>query len=189
VSIEMDDLGSGFSSLQRLSALPFAAIKIDRSLVSGMRKEPLKTFSVLAALIALGRDIHRPVVLEGLEEPSMLEVASVLGATCGQGYALARPMPAEAISAWAKSFSLSAAPRPVRTFLGALAYLWHTNRSFQGQWQRPVTDCPLAQFLEVEGEAAAEGRDCYASMRDGEDAADSNRRLQEWLLRHALSAA
>lgn len=189
VSIEMDDLGSGFSSLQRLSALPFATTKIDRSLVSGMRKEPLKTFSVLAALIALGRDIHRPVVLEGLEEPSMLEVASVLGATYGQGYALARPMPAEAILAWAGAFSLPAAPRPIRTPLGALAYLWHINRSFPGQWQRPVADCPLAQFLEVGGVAAAEGRDGYASMRDGGDATDGSRRLQEWLLRHALSAA
>ncbi|MDA3914548.1 EAL domain-containing protein, partial [Oleiagrimonas sp.] len=115
VSIEMDDLGSGFSSLQRLSTLPFATTKIDRSLVSGMHKDPLKTFSFLAALIALGQDLHRPVVLEGLEKPSMIEVASVFGAAYGQGYALARPMPAEAISDWVASFSLSPAPRPIRT--------------------------------------------------------------------------
>lgn len=189
VSIEMDDLGSGFSSLQRLSALPFASTKIDRSLVSGMRKDPLKTFSLLAALIALGRDIQRPVVLEGLEEPSMIEVASVLGAAYGQGYALAPPMPAEAILDWAASFSLSSAPRPIDTFLGALAYLWSTNRSCQGQWRGAVTDCPLAQFLNAKGQPAAEGQAWYGRMRGGEDAADSSRRLQEWLHHKALSEA
>jgi len=189
VSIEMDDLGSGFSSLQRLSALPFASTKIDRSLVSGMRKDPLKTFSLLAALVALGRDIHRPVVLEGLEEPSMIEVASVLGAAYGQGHALARPMPAEAILGWAASFSLSAAPRPIHTFLGALAYLWCTNRSFQGRWQQAEMDCPLAQFLEAQGLPAAEGQAWYTQMRDGKDATDSSVRLQEWLHHKALSEA
>ncbi|MDE1894492.1 MAG: EAL domain-containing protein [Xanthomonadaceae bacterium] len=186
VSIEMDDLGSGFSSLQRLSALPFASTKIDRSLVSSMRKDPLKTFSMLAALIALSQDMHRPVVLEGLEEPSMIEVASVLGAAYGQGYALARPMAAEAIPAWAGSFSLSAAPRPIHTFLGALACLWWTNRSFQGQWPKAKADCPLARFLEAQGPAAIEALAWYGQMRDDADGADGGARLQAWLLRKAL---
>ena len=46
------------------------------------------------------------MIVEGLESPALVETAAILGATAGQGYALARPMPAAEVPGWMQGFEL-----------------------------------------------------------------------------------
>ncbi len=100
VKLSMDDLGSGYSSLQRLSEVPFDDIKIDQSLLRQLRADPARTLGLIGALIQMGQDFGQDVVVEGLEDPGMVEAVAVLGAPYGQGHGLAHPMPAEALAVW-----------------------------------------------------------------------------------------
>jgi diguanylate cyclase (GGDEF)-like protein/PAS domain S-box-containing protein len=123
IKLAMDDLGAGYSSLQRLSALPFDSIKIDQSLTLNLRRAPLRSLPLIRSLIQLARDLERQVVVEGLEDAGMIEAALALGADLGQGYGIARPMPLDAVVRWHAAWVPPPAGGP-RTFLGALAHQW-----------------------------------------------------------------
>jgi diguanylate cyclase (GGDEF)-like protein/PAS domain S-box-containing protein len=146
VVLAMDDLGSGYSSLQRLSSFPFHAIKLDRGLFLQVRENPLNTLSVMATLIQMGRDLDMDVVIEGLENESLTEAALILGAPHGQGYYFARPMLPEDCLEWIRSFAFPLRDSPLRTPLGALAYHWNFAR-LAAPHPLAVNQCPLTQFF------------------------------------------
>ncbi|WP_104182278.1 bifunctional diguanylate cyclase/phosphodiesterase [Arthrobacter sp. B0490] len=146
VRLAMDDLGSGYSSLQRLSSFPFSAIKLDRGLFQQVGDRPLETLSVMATLLQMGRDLGMTVVVEGLEDQCLTEAAIILGAPLGQGYYLARPMAAENCLPWFDSFDLELHRSPIHTFLGALAYHWQFAR-LAAPHPLELTICPLTRFL------------------------------------------
>ncbi|MHA7154698.1 putative bifunctional diguanylate cyclase/phosphodiesterase [Arthrobacter sp. TMN-50] len=147
VGLAMDDLGAGYSSLKRLSVLPFSAIKLDRELLSEIRRKPIETLSMIASLIQMGRDFGMNVVIEGLEDLGITEVATVLGAPLGQGYYLTRPLPAVEAAGWAKRFVLDVHPARPRTYLGGLAYHWQFAR-LGAPHPRPLGECPLTGLLD-----------------------------------------
>jgi hypothetical protein len=72
-------------------------------------------------LIRIGHDLRLEVVVEGLESLDLIEAATILGADFGQGYALARPMPADALPAWLAWYRCGQDSAWPRTGLGALA--------------------------------------------------------------------
>jgi len=121
VRLAEDDLGAGYSSLIRLRHWPFDRVKIDQALVKQVADDPLRTLRFIRQLIRLGHDLDLEVVVEGLETIGLIEAAVILGADMGQGYALARPMPAEHLEAWLGCAPIHVdAAHPV-TALGALA--------------------------------------------------------------------
>ncbi|MHA7208528.1 putative bifunctional diguanylate cyclase/phosphodiesterase [Arthrobacter sp. MDT1-65] len=147
VGLAMDDLGSGYSSLQRLSSFPFSAIKLDRGLFRHVYAKPLETLSFMATLIQMGRDLAIDVVIEGLEERSLTEAAIVLGAPLGQGYFFTEPMAPEECARWLASFTFGLHRSPVETALGALAYHWQFAR-LAAPHPLPPEECPLTLFLQ-----------------------------------------
>ena len=124
VRLVMDDLGSGYSSLLRLRTLPFHTVKIDQGLVREASKDPERVIGFIGALVQLAQSLGLWVVVEGLETPDLVEAATLLGADAGQGYALAKPMPAGEIPAWVRAFSSEVDSQRPRTALGRLAQTW-----------------------------------------------------------------
>ena len=170
VNIVMDDLGAGYSSLQRLRSLPFRAIKIDQGLVAGMRQAPLKTVGFLGALVQLGHDLEVEVVAEGLESVGMIEAAAFLGASVGQGYGLARPMPGDDLAGWLRDFRWPVDRADPRTPLGALALLWRASQR-EGAGLGPAVPCPVSRFIVRRGLAGgaldAAHRALHAAAAEG----------------------
>ncbi len=124
----MDDLGSGYSSLLRLRTLPFHTVKIDQGLV---RQIPGETeaeadgmIGFIGALVRMTQALGLQVVVEGLETPALVEVAAVLGADAGQGYALAKPMPPAEVLLWLRQFHWFTEPADPQTGLGLRARQW-----------------------------------------------------------------
>ena len=177
VRLAIDDLGSGFSSLKRLSTLPFHTIKIDQGLVRRLRDEPIVTLVVLNTLMEMGRHLGRDVVVEGLEDPDAIEVAALLGAPFGQGYGLARPMPAADFMPWMAEFTLPIEPGAAHTYLGALAHHWKHGHTM------PMEDCPLTHLLDEQGlfDSVAAQWHQRAHGQEGTKAATA---LTSWLLEH-----
>ncbi|HEN47029.1 MAG TPA: EAL domain-containing protein, partial [Mizugakiibacter sp.] len=103
VSFAEDDLGSGYSSLARLRSIPFQFVKVDQTLVKNFEKEPFKVLHLIEQLISLAHSMGTMIVIEGLESEGLVEMATIFGADFGQGYAIAKPMPADALPEWTKN--------------------------------------------------------------------------------------
>ncbi len=185
VNLAMDDLGSGHSSLRRLASLPFETIKIDKSLLLRIRKDPIHTLSLVRAIIQVGLDLDREVVVEGLEDDGLIEAARVLGAPLGQGYGLARPMPGDQVFDWSQSFKLSIRPDSIKTYLGVLAHHWLGMRRIAMGVQaspRSLPDCPVTRFLEEQGLSDSKAGVWHAQVHAGVDVQVASRQLMEWLI-------
>lgn len=93
VRYALDDFGSGYSSLQCLSHLPFRLVKLDRSLVRDVRHNP-RTPVLLRGLLDLCDSLELDTVVEGIETAPQLAALHLLGCRQGQGFFLGRPAPA-----------------------------------------------------------------------------------------------
>jgi EAL domain-containing protein (putative c-di-GMP-specific phosphodiesterase class I) len=150
VHLAMDDLGSGYSSLRRLASLPFSSIKVDQDLLKRIHSEPVATISLISAVVQMGRDFGCDVVVEGLEEPGMIEVARLLGAHLGQGYGIARPMPAADLVRWNSNFRCTDRGQSLQTYLGALAFQWSSIRH-RSMHASILEACPMTTVLKEMG--------------------------------------
>ncbi len=182
VELALDDLGAGYASLLRVIRDPLDVLKIDQNLVRQLPEDPLPTLALLRALINLTRDLKRELIVEGLETPGLLEVVQQLGAMLGQGYGIARPMPAEDLPGWAEAFTLPVHRGQLTTFAGALAWHWvcqdlHTANLV------PYADCPITAFLSSHGLEDTEAAHWHRCVHTGgEQAQDCADRLLEWLV-------
>ena len=86
----IDDFGVGYSSLAYLAQLPAQALKIDRSFVDAMLREP-HAVTLVSAVINMSRHMGLDVVAEGIEQRSQLDALKAMGCHSGQGYFLGRP--------------------------------------------------------------------------------------------------
>ena len=100
VSFALDDFGTGYSSLTYLKRLPVAQLKIDQSFVRGMLKDQ-DDRAILESVLGLARAFRREVVAEGVETVAHGLLLLQLGCELGQGYGIARPMPAADFPDWA----------------------------------------------------------------------------------------
>ena len=180
--LAMDDLGAGYSSLKRLSMLPFTAVKIDRDMLTGLRTSPLETLSLIATLVQIGRDFDLSVVAEGLEDLGMTEAVAVLGARYGQGYHLARPMPAAEVPGWTAGFESRESPRQVTTALGALAFHWKFLRLGSPHPHR-LQDCPFTDYLESRGGRRGDVHRWHAQQHRADSSSGASRMIVDWLIR------
>jgi diguanylate cyclase (GGDEF)-like protein/PAS domain S-box-containing protein len=94
VRIAMDDFGSGYSSLTYLQAFPFDKIKIDRTFVINLGRNP-QSATILRAVIALGHGLEIPIIAEGVETREQLDFLAREGCDLAQGYLIGRPGPIE----------------------------------------------------------------------------------------------
>jgi len=90
--LAMDDFGAGYSSLDRLSDLPFSEIKLDRAFVHKMQNQP-RSAAIISCSVALAQALNISLVIEGVETAEQQSRLIELGCTIAQGYLFARPMP------------------------------------------------------------------------------------------------
>ena len=99
IRLSIDDFGTGYSSLAYLKGLPVDEIKIDRSFVMGMDSSE-DDATIVRSTIDLGRNLGLEVVAEGVETEEVWNRLTELGCDSAQGYFLARPLPADELTAW-----------------------------------------------------------------------------------------
>jgi EAL domain-containing protein (putative c-di-GMP-specific phosphodiesterase class I) len=92
VSIVMDDFGTGFSSLSYLWRFRFDKIKIDRSFLQALDKDPASAENILRSIVTLGHSLQMKVVAEGVENNAQAELINMLKCDEVQGYLFGKPM-------------------------------------------------------------------------------------------------
>jgi diguanylate cyclase (GGDEF)-like protein/PAS domain S-box-containing protein len=92
VRISMDDFGSGYSSLSYLQAFPFDKIKVDRTFVINLGRNP-QSAAIISAVIDLGHGLEMSIVAEGVETPDQLAFLAEEGCDAVQGYLIGKPLP------------------------------------------------------------------------------------------------
>ena len=92
VRIAIDDLGTGHSSLARITQLPVDILKIDLRFTAGLGRDPACD-AVVRAILSIGQAMGLSVVAEGVETPQQAELLRAYGCDTVQGYLYSRPQP------------------------------------------------------------------------------------------------
>lgn len=97
VVVSIDDFGTGFSSLARLSELPVGELKLDRTFASHLlgHEDGERDLALIKSAIDLGHALGIRVVAEGIERVELVELLAELGCDRGQGFAIRPPVSAQ----------------------------------------------------------------------------------------------
>jgi predicted signal transduction protein with EAL and GGDEF domain len=85
INIAMDDFGTGYSSLGNLRSFAFDKIKIDRSFVSELERNP-ESAAIVSAVLGLGRALSMTTCAEGVETLAQVQKLRLEGCPQVQGY-------------------------------------------------------------------------------------------------------
>lgn len=93
VKVWLDDFGTGFSGLSHLRRVPVDGVKIDRSFIADMLRDP-DDLALTTAIIAMAHSLGITVVAEGVEKEGQFELLRDRGCNLAQGYWLGYPVTA-----------------------------------------------------------------------------------------------
>ena len=99
VEVSLDDFGTGSASLTHLQLLEASAVKIDRRFTSNLLDESAD-LSITYGLLRTARMMGLSAVAEGVRTPRQAHALVALGCRKLQGYAIAKPMPAQELEIW-----------------------------------------------------------------------------------------
>ena len=95
IRVAIDDFGTGYSSLNYLKRFPIDTLKIDKTFVSDVCKDPHDT-AIVRAIITLGHALDLTVIAEGVETQEQLQYLSSLGCDVVQGFLFSKSLSAAA---------------------------------------------------------------------------------------------
>lgn len=100
--VEMDDFGSGYSSLNTLKEVPVDVLKLDMKFISDYASgssltvnSNSKAGSILSSVVRMANWLNLPVIAEGIETKEQADYLKSIGCFNMQGYYFAKPMPAD----------------------------------------------------------------------------------------------
>jgi EAL domain-containing protein (putative c-di-GMP-specific phosphodiesterase class I) len=102
VRISLDDFGTGYSSLALLKRLPVDELKVDRSFVMGLGRDPQDS-PIVSTVIGLAEALGLAAIAEGVETAAQADELLRIGCRFAQGYYFARPQPPERMTALLRS--------------------------------------------------------------------------------------
>lgn len=94
VGVWLDDFGTGFSGLSHLRRVPVDGVKIDRSFITDLLRDP-NDLALTTGVIAMAHSLGVTVVAEGIENEGQHDLLRERGCPLGQGFYLGRPVPGE----------------------------------------------------------------------------------------------
>ena len=91
IKVWLDDFGTGFSGLSHLRRVPVDGVKIDRSFIADVLRDP-DDLALTTAIIAMAHSLGMTVVAEGVEKEGQCDLLRARGCDLAQGYWLGHPM-------------------------------------------------------------------------------------------------
>lgn len=89
--VEMDDFGSGYSSLNNLKDISIDVLKLDMNFFK-KTENPERSEKIISSMVALADSLHMVVIAEGVEEKSKIELLRRIGCRIVQGYYYSKPL-------------------------------------------------------------------------------------------------
>lgn len=112
ISLDLDDFGVGQTSLSAIRRFGVTRIKIDRSFILGLDRDPDQQ-AMVAAILSMARHLGVGTLAEGVETQAVHRMLAQMGCDHMQGFHLARPMPLEDTLAWAAGQAASGLQPPM----------------------------------------------------------------------------
>ena len=100
--IEMDDFGSGYSSLNMLTSMPIDALKMDKAFIRNI-KSGNKEMELVTLVLKIAQMLGVPVIAEGVETEDELKLLKEAGCDIIQGYYFSKPIPPEEFCKYAEN--------------------------------------------------------------------------------------
>ena len=91
-TVEMDDFGAGYSSLNTLKDIHIDVLKLDMKFLSG-DEEDVRSWQILSSMVSMAHGLKMSVTAEGVETARQAAELTALGCDLMQGYYYGRPMP------------------------------------------------------------------------------------------------
>jgi len=110
LGVLLDDFGLD-DARHALLDLPFAGLKLDRSVIAALPRER-RARALVENLTRHSRREGRPLVAEGVSNPALWRSAAALGCDLAQGFGVGRPMQPEALAAWTTAWASLASDQP-----------------------------------------------------------------------------
>ena len=105
VSIALDDFGSGYSSLEYVSKLPLDYLKIDRTFMMNMKKNPSNK-TIMETILTLAKGMGVKTIAEGVEIREDFDLLREAGCEFAQGYFINKPMDVKSFEQFIEQWSL-----------------------------------------------------------------------------------
>ena len=99
IGLSLDDFGTGYSSLSRLAQLPIRELKIDRSFMRDVERDP-GARAIVTAVVRVGQGLQLTVVAEGVETDGQRNLLAELGCDVVQGFLCAPALSPLAFGRW-----------------------------------------------------------------------------------------
>ncbi len=103
LQLAIDDLGTGYASLENLYALPYGELKIDRYYVASARTQA-DAQAVVRSIAGLGTELGVTVVAEGIEDPAARQWLQAIGCHVGQGFLFSQALENGGFLRWLERF-------------------------------------------------------------------------------------
>ncbi len=91
IQFSLDDYGTGYSNIKRVTTLPLSIIKLDKSFVDEYKKEQMNI--IIRENVAMLKKIHKLILVEGVEEEEQFRLFETLGCNYIQGFYFSKPLP------------------------------------------------------------------------------------------------
>jgi diguanylate cyclase (GGDEF)-like protein len=102
VHVAIDDFGTGYSSFAYLKRFPLDKLKIDRSFIAEIDRNP-NDAAIVRTIITLGHSLNLRVIAEGVETTDQLAILKDLECDAYQGFFMTRPLPSDQLAALLKN--------------------------------------------------------------------------------------
>jgi len=106
IQMSVDDFGTGHSGIERLHSTLFNELKIDYHFTAGVLAD-VEVRHIVQNMIQLGHDLGMRIVAEGIEDKATLRWLQAAGCDVGQGFHICKPLPAKALTEWARCYHVS----------------------------------------------------------------------------------
>ncbi|MHB8837713.1 MAG: putative bifunctional diguanylate cyclase/phosphodiesterase [Gemmatimonadaceae bacterium] len=103
IHVAIDDFGTGYSSLAYIKRFSVSSLKIDKSFIKDLEKNPTDA-AIATAIIAMAASLNLQVVAEGVETVAQLDFLRDKRCDEVQGFLFSEPVPAEQISRYLKTY-------------------------------------------------------------------------------------
>ena len=120
VGLSLDDFGTGYSSLSRLAHLPIRELKIDRSFMRDVERDP-SARAIVTTVVRVGQSLELTVVAEGVETEGQRALLAELGCDVIQGFLYAPALSPPAFGRWLLDHSAAQASVMLRRVGRSLA--------------------------------------------------------------------
>jgi len=92
-TFSLDDYGTGYSNIKRVTELPLDIVKLDKSFVDEMDKPDM--WSVIVNTVKMFKEMHKTILVEGVEDQKTFDAFVKLGCDYIQGFYFSKPLPEE----------------------------------------------------------------------------------------------